>query len=105
MKTAAGKQRSKEGAIASQAAESIRRVGIVKAFSAETRTVDEFRSQARSAERVDDGCRRHAARMSRITEFLTGAGVALRPRRRCDPRSRSGTSPPANSCWRSPTPE
>ena len=76
VKAAAGKQRKKEGAIASQAAESIRRVGIVKAFSAETRTVDEFRSQARSAERSTMAAARYGARMSRITELLTGAGVA-----------------------------
>jgi ATP-binding cassette subfamily B protein len=76
VKAAAGKQRKKEGAIASQAAESIRRVGIIKAFSAETRTVDEFRSQARSVERSTMAAARHTARMSRITEVLTGAGVA-----------------------------
>ena len=76
VKKAAGKSRKKEGAIASQAAESIRRVGIVKAFSAETRTVDVFRTNARSAERSTMAAARHAARMSRVTEFLTGAGVA-----------------------------
>ncbi len=77
VKTAASKQRRKEGAIASRAAESIRRVGIVKAFSAETRTIEEFRTQARSAERSTMAAARHTARMSRITEFLTGAGIAV----------------------------
>ncbi|MEP1123162.1 MAG: ABC transporter ATP-binding protein [Ilumatobacter sp.] len=76
VKAAAGKSRKKEGAMASRAAESIRQVGIVKAFSAETRTVDDFRSRARSAERSTMAAARHAARMGRLTEILTGAGVA-----------------------------
>jgi ABC-type multidrug transport system fused ATPase/permease subunit len=77
VKHAATKQRRKEGAIASGAAESIRQVGIIKAFSAETRTADEFRSRARSAERASMAAARLTARMGRTTEFLTGAGVGL----------------------------
>jgi ATP-binding cassette, subfamily B, bacterial len=77
VKQAAGKQRKKEGAIASRAAESIRQVGIIKAFSAETRTANEFRGQARSAERATMLAARLTARMSRTTEFLTGAGIGL----------------------------
>lgn len=77
VKSAAGKQRRKEGAIASSAAESLRQVGIIKAFAAETRTADEFRANARSAERATMAAARHAARMARLTEILTGAGVAL----------------------------
>ncbi len=76
VKTAAGKQRKKEGAIASTAAESLRQVGIIKAFSAEERTTEEFRSSARSAERATMAAARHTARMARFTEILTGAGVA-----------------------------
>ena len=77
VKTAAGKSRRKEGAIASSAAESIRQVGLIKAFAAEGRTSDAFRSNARSAERANMAAARHAARMVRLTEILTGAGVAL----------------------------
>ncbi len=77
IKSAAGKQRKKEGAIASAAAESLRQVSIIKAFAAETQTADDFRSNARSAERATMAAARHAARMARLTEILTGAGVAL----------------------------
>ncbi len=77
IKSAAGKQRRKEGAIASAAAESLRQVGIIKAFAAEEQTAGEFRSNARSAERATMAAAKHAARMSRLTEILTGAGVAL----------------------------
>ena len=77
IRAAAGKQRRKEGAIAAQAAESLRQVGLIKAFSAEARSASTFRSAARSAERATMAATRHAARMSRLTEILTGAGVAL----------------------------
>ena len=77
VKTAAGKSRRKEGAIASTAAESIRQVGLIKAFAAEARTSDAFRSNARSAERATMAAARHSARMVRLTEILTGGGVAL----------------------------
>ncbi len=77
VKAAAGKQRRKEGAIASQAAESIRQVGLIKAFAAEERTTDLFVREARSAERASMAAARHAARMTRTTEILTGTGVAL----------------------------
>ncbi len=77
IKSAAGKQRKKEGAIAATAAESLRQVGIIKAFAAEEQTASEFRSNARSAERATMAAAKHAARMARFTEVLTGAGVAL----------------------------
>lgn len=77
VKAAAGKSRRKEGAIASTAAESIRQVGLIKAFAAEGRTSDAFRSNARSAERATMAAARHSARMVRLTEVLTGGGVAL----------------------------
>lgn len=77
IKSAAGKQRRKEGAIAATAAESLRQVGLIKAFSAEHRTAEEFRSHARSAERATMASAKHAAKMARLTEILTGAGVAL----------------------------
>ncbi|MEZ5246100.1 MAG: ABC transporter ATP-binding protein [Acidimicrobiales bacterium] len=77
VKSAAGKSRRKEGAIASTAAESIRQVGLIKAFAAEGRTSDAFRSNARSAERATMAAARHSARMVRLTEILTGGGVAL----------------------------
>ncbi|MDH3754591.1 MAG: ABC transporter ATP-binding protein/permease [Acidimicrobiia bacterium] len=77
VKAAAGRQRRKEGAIAAHAAESIRQVGLIKAFAAESRTTEQFRNDARSAERATMAAARHAARMGRLTEVLTGAGVAL----------------------------
>ncbi len=77
VKVAAGKSRRKEGAIASTAAESIRQVGLIKAFAAEGRTSDAFRSRARSAERSTMAAARHSARMVRLAEMLTGGGVAL----------------------------
>ncbi len=77
IKKAAGKQRKKEGAIASRAAESLRNVALIKAFAAEERTTEEFRADARGAERASMAAARHAARMSRLTEMLTGAGVGL----------------------------
>jgi ABC-type multidrug transport system fused ATPase/permease subunit len=77
VKTAAGKQRRKEGAIASHAAESLRQVGLIKAFAAEERTTERFTRDARSTERANMAAARHAARMTRMTEILTGVGVAL----------------------------
>ncbi|MCB0992734.1 MAG: ABC transporter ATP-binding protein, partial [Acidimicrobiales bacterium] len=77
IKAAAGKQRKKEGAIASSAAESLRQVGIIKAFAAEELTAKTFRDNARSAERSTMAATKQSARMSRLTEILTGGGVAL----------------------------
>lgn len=77
IKTAAGKQRRKEGAIAAQAAESLTRVSLIKAFAAEERVSHRFRSHARSAERASMVSTRKSARMASVTELLTGAGIAL----------------------------
>jgi len=77
VKKAAGKQRRKEGKIASNAAESLRQVSLIKAFSAEDRTAEVFRRDARGAEKASMAAAREAARMARLTEILTGAGVAL----------------------------
>ncbi|MFQ5556428.1 MAG: ABC transporter transmembrane domain-containing protein, partial [Acidimicrobiales bacterium] len=62
VKAAARRQRRKEGAIAAHAAESIRQVGLIKAFGAESRTTEQFRSDARSAERATTAATRHVAR-------------------------------------------
>ncbi len=77
VRLAAGKQRRKEGAIAATASESLEQVGIIKAFSAEERVSHRFRSTARSAERATMAAARETARMARLTEVLTGLGVAL----------------------------
>ncbi len=77
VKSASGRQRRKEGAIAAQAAESIRQVGLIKAFTAEDRSTARFRSDARGAEKATMAATRHSARMARTTDILTGAGVAL----------------------------
>lgn len=57
IKSAAGKQRKKEGAIAAAAAQSLRQVSLIKAFAAEETTAGEFRSHARSAERASSTLR------------------------------------------------
>lgn len=77
IKTAAGKQRRKEGAIAAYAAESLRNVALVKAFAAENRATERFVRDARSAERATLATARYGARMQLLTESLTGMGVAL----------------------------
>lgn len=77
VKIAARKQRRKEGAIAATAAQSLRQAGLIKAFSAEDLTSEAFRNDASSAEQATMAAAKHAARMARLTEILTGAGVAL----------------------------
>jgi len=77
IKQAAGKQRRKEGAIAAEATQALRQIRLIKAFTAEDQTTARFRSNARSAERATMAAATEAARMARLTEVLTGAGVAL----------------------------
>ena len=77
VKTAAGKQRRKEGAIASYASEMLGQVSLVKAFSAEDRASQRFQAEARSAERATLAATRHSAAMARLTEIIIGIGVAL----------------------------
>lgn len=77
IKTAVGKQRRKEGAIAADATEALGRIGLIKAYAAEGQTAAEFRNLARSAERATMAAAKQSARMSRMTEVLTGAGIAV----------------------------
>jgi ATP-binding cassette subfamily B protein len=77
VRTASSRSRKKEGAIASAAAESIRHVGLVKAFAAEDRATHRFRAQARSAERATMAAATQSAHLALRTEILTGAGVAM----------------------------
>lgn len=77
VRSASSRSRRKEGAIAAEAAESLRNIGLVKAFAAEERATDRFRDTARRAEKATMAAARHTAGMSRRTESLTGAGVAL----------------------------
>ncbi len=77
VKSAAGKQRRKEGSIAANVAEALRHIDLTKAFGAEKRTTEKFTRDARGAERATMAATRHAARLARTTEVLTGAGVGL----------------------------
>jgi len=77
VKTAAGKQRRKEGSIAAHANEALGRIDVTKAFGAEKSSTAKFTKDARSAERATMAATRHAAALSRMTEMLTGAGVGL----------------------------
>lgn len=77
VREASTKQRRKEGAIASIAAESMRQVRVVKAFTAERRAVAGFAESARSAERAQMVSTREAAKMERLTEALGGLSTAL----------------------------
>lgn len=77
VKVAARSQRRKSGAIAATAAESLRHVGLIKAFSAEARTTAEFRTDAAGVETSTMAAAKHAARMTRLTEIISGAGIAM----------------------------
>lgn len=77
VRKAAGKQRRKEGAIASQAAESLRQIGLIKAFAAEARATEQFVDRARRTEKASMAAARNSAKMGRTTEIITGMGVAL----------------------------
>lgn len=71
------KQRRREGAAAAFASETLQQIRLVKAYAAEERTTDSFARQAGAGERASLKSARITAKMSWITEALTGAGLAL----------------------------
>ena len=77
VREAASKQRRREGAVASIAAESLRQLRVVKAFTAESRMLAQFSHSARGAERAQLVSTRAAAQMERLTEILGGLSTAL----------------------------
>ncbi|HYC78804.1 MAG TPA: ABC transporter ATP-binding protein [Planctomycetota bacterium] len=70
------KQRREEGAATSFAAEALRNVRVVKAFSAEDRVVRTYVHDSRTGERTGAEAARTAARMAETAEQLTGLGLA-----------------------------
>ncbi len=77
LKDVTRKQRRREGAAAAFASESLQQIRLVKAYAAEERTTDSFARQAGAGERASLKSTRITAKMSWITEALTGAGLAL----------------------------
>ncbi len=71
------KQRRREGDAASFAAETLRQIRVVKAYAGERRATDQFSDEARSGERAGVKAVRVAARMARLSEALTGLGLAM----------------------------
>lgn len=70
-------QRQHEGEAASFAAETLRQIRVVKAYSAEDRATQSFARDSRSGERAGLRATRIAAHMQRMTELLSGMGLAL----------------------------
>ena len=77
LKEVTRKQRRSEGDAAGRAAESLRQIRVVKAYAAEGQATELFARDARSGERAGVKAARLSAQMSRLTETLTGAGLAL----------------------------
>lgn len=77
MKEVTRKQRRREGDSAAFAAESLRQIRVVKAYTAEDRATEEFTRSTRSSERAGMESARLAGKVSRATEALTGAGLAF----------------------------
>jgi ABC-type multidrug transport system fused ATPase/permease subunit len=70
-------QRRREGDAASYAAETLRQIRMVKAYAAEDRAVHGFARQSRAGERAGVRAARISAHIERMTEVLTGVGVAM----------------------------
>ncbi len=77
LKEVTRKQRRREGAAAAFASETLQQIRLVKAYAAEERTTASFARQAGAGERAGLKSARITAKMSWITEALTGAGLAL----------------------------
>ncbi|HEX2030078.1 MAG TPA: ABC transporter ATP-binding protein [Actinomycetota bacterium] len=77
LREVARKQRRSEGDAASHAAETLRHIRVVKAYAAEDRATEAFARDARSGERAGVRAARIAAQVDRMTEVLTGLGLAL----------------------------
>jgi ATP-binding cassette subfamily B protein len=77
LKEATRKQRRKQGQAAARAAESLRQIRLVKAYAAEGRATEEFARDSRAGERAGVQAARIAAGMDRVTNILTGLGLAV----------------------------
>lgn len=71
------RQRRKEGDAAAFASETLRQVRVVKAYAREAETAKRFAEQTGSGEKAAVKAARITARMSRLTETLSGLGLAL----------------------------
>ncbi|MGA1439253.1 MAG: ABC transporter ATP-binding protein [Ilumatobacteraceae bacterium] len=71
------RQRRKEGDAAAYAAETLRQVRVVKAYAREAETAQQFAQQTGSGEKAAVKAARIAARMSTLTEAMSGLGLAL----------------------------
>ena len=76
LKEATRKQRRRQGKVAARAAESLRQIRLVKAYAAETRATEEFARDSRAGEKAGAQAARIAAEMGRVTNILTGLGLA-----------------------------
>ncbi|MBW3556029.1 MAG: ABC transporter ATP-binding protein/permease [Actinobacteria bacterium] len=77
LKEVTRKQRRREGDAAGRAAETLRQIRVVKAYAAEGRATEQFATDARAGERAGVKAAKLTAEMGRLTETLTGAGLAL----------------------------
>jgi ATP-binding cassette, subfamily B, bacterial len=71
------KQRRKEGDAAAFAMESLRQIRVVKSHAREGETARQFAERTGSGERAAVKAARIAAHMGRLTEVMTGIGLAL----------------------------
>jgi len=71
------RQRRKEGDAAAFAAETLRQVRVVKAYAREAETAKRFAEQTGSGEKAAVKAARITARMSSLTETMSGLGLAL----------------------------
>ena len=77
LNAATRKQRRKQGQAAARAAESLRQIRLVKAYAAETRATEAFARDSRAGEKAGVQAARIAAEMDRVTNILTGLGLAV----------------------------
>ncbi|MDP8955759.1 MAG: ABC transporter ATP-binding protein/permease [Actinomycetota bacterium] len=77
LKEATRKQRRRQGQAAARAAESLRQIRLVKAYAAEGRATEKFARDSRAGERAGVQAARIAAEMDRVTNILTGLGLAV----------------------------
>ncbi len=71
-----GDQFSREGRVASYAGETLRNIGLVKAYVAENRSTDHFATESQRGEEAGALAAGVSARMELVTQILIGAGLA-----------------------------
>ena len=77
LRQATRRQRKRQGSAAAMAAESLRHIRVVKAYTAEDRTTEDFSKESRAGETAGVRAARISAEMERNTDILTGVGLAL----------------------------